>query len=53
LLIWTSSIDGQIGTGKSFTKSDLSSGDHVITLSLGNIASTNATVSISIASFEP
>ena len=31
-LVWTSSIDGQIGTGTSFTKSDLSVGTHTITL---------------------
>jgi len=53
LLIWTSSIDGQIGTGKSFTKSDLSSGDHVITLSLDNLVSNNATVNISIVAAQP
>lgn len=31
-LVWTSSIDGQIGTGESFTRSDLSVGTHIITL---------------------
>ena len=31
-LVWTSSIDGEIGTGTSFTKSDLSVGAHTITL---------------------
>lgn len=31
-LVWTSSIDGQIGTGESFTRSDLSVGTHTITL---------------------
>ncbi|MEA1876775.1 MAG: LpqB family beta-propeller domain-containing protein, partial [Bacteroidota bacterium] len=31
-LVWTSSIDGQIGTGGSFTKTDLSVGAHTITL---------------------
>lgn len=30
-LVWTSNIDGQIGTGESFTRSDLSVGDHTIT----------------------
>lgn len=31
-LVWTSSIDGALGTGTSFTRNDLSSGDHVVTL---------------------
>jgi subtilisin family serine protease len=31
-LIWTSSIDGQIGTGASFSKTNLSPGSHLITL---------------------
>ena len=31
-LVWTSSIDGALGTGTSFTRDDLSPGDHVITL---------------------
>lgn len=31
-LVWTSSIDGQIGTGESFTRNDLSVGTHTITL---------------------
>lgn len=31
-LVWTSDIDGQIGTGESLTKSDLSVGTHTITL---------------------
>ena len=31
-LVWTSSRDGQIGTGTSFTKGDLSVGTHTITL---------------------
>lgn len=31
-LVWTSSIDGEIGTGAAFTKNDLSEGVHVITL---------------------
>lgn len=31
-LVWTSSIDGNIGTGTSFARSDLSAGNHVITL---------------------
>ena len=31
-LVWTSSISGQIGTGTSFTRSDLAVGTHTITL---------------------
>jgi len=31
-LVWTSSIDGQIGTGISFTRNDLSVGIHTVTL---------------------
>lgn len=31
-LVWTSSLDGAIGTGTSFSKSDLSIGVHTITL---------------------
>ncbi|AHG88114.1 peptidase S8 and S53 subtilisin kexin sedolisin [Gemmatirosa kalamazoonensis] len=31
-LVWTSSLDGQIGTGTSFTTSALSAGTHTITL---------------------
>ena len=30
-IFWTSSLDGQIGTGASFSRSDLSEGIHVIT----------------------
>jgi len=49
-LVWSSSIDGQIGTGTSFTKSDLSVGTHTITLvvtdSKGN--SENASINITI-----
>jgi hypothetical protein len=35
-LVWTSSIDGEIGTGETFTKNDLSPGIHTITLSATN-----------------
>ena len=31
-MVWTSSLDGQIGSGRLFIKSDLSVGTHVITL---------------------
>ncbi|MFC1474602.1 carboxypeptidase regulatory-like domain-containing protein [bacterium] len=49
-LVWTSSIDDQIGTGPGFSKNDLSSGDHTITLtvtdSFGN--TDTATVDITV-----
>ncbi len=35
-LVWTSSRDGQIGTGETFVKSDLSAGVHTITLTATN-----------------
>lgn len=31
-LVWTSSLDGQIGTGESFFRADLSAGTHTVTL---------------------
>lgn len=31
-LVWTSDLDGEIGTGQSFTRDDLTAGDHDITL---------------------
>lgn len=33
-LVWTSSMDGQIGTGANFTRDDLSAGSHTITLTV-------------------
>jgi len=49
-LVWTSSIDGQIGTGTSFKKA-LSAGQHTITLtatdSKGAAVSTSITVILS------
>ncbi len=51
-LIWTSDKDGSIGTGTSFVRSDLSSGDHLITLTAtdsegaAQTASVNITVSV-------
>lgn len=47
-LVWTSSIDGQIGTGNSFTIKDLSIGNHAIRLTATDSASTADTDSISI-----
>jgi hypothetical protein len=47
-LVWTSSIDGQIGTGTSFTKSSLSTGTHTITLTATDSDGANGTDSVSI-----
>jgi hypothetical protein len=50
-LVWTSSRDGQIGTGTSFTRSNASAGDHTIRLiatESDGLADT-ATVSIAVA----
>jgi len=53
-LVWTSDIDGEIGTGESFTRSDLSTGMHTITLTAtdagGTTGSANATIEIEAAS---
>jgi subtilisin family serine protease len=52
-LVWTSSRDGQIGTGGSFTRT-LSNGNHVITASLadsgGNIRSASTSISVGSSS---
>ena len=47
-LIWTSSRDGQIGTGSSFTKNDLSVGVHTITLTAVDSQGATAVASITI-----
>jgi hypothetical protein len=54
-LVWTSSRDGQIGTGVSFTKSNLSVGAHTITLTAtdGQGQSGTAHVSITIDKNDP
>lgn len=50
VLVWVSSIDGQIGQGTSFTKNDLSVGLHTITMtatdSHGNIGNDQITMTI-------
>ncbi len=50
-LVWTSNNDGQIGTGNTFTRDDLTLGAHTITLtatnSYGTAASTSAVITIS------
>lgn len=47
-LVWTSSIDGIIGTGESFTKSNLSVGAHTITLTAIDSKGASGQDSISI-----
>ena len=47
-LVWTSSIDGKIGTGTSFTKDDLTPGSHTITLTATDSLDDTGTDSIDI-----
>ena len=47
-LVWTSSIDGEIGTGADFTIDDLSEGTHTITLTATNSLDEEGTMSITI-----
>ena len=47
-LVWTSSLDGQIGTGNAFQKSGLSVGAHTITLTATDTGSFTGTDSISL-----
>jgi extracellular elastinolytic metalloproteinase len=48
-LVWTSSLDGQIGTGASFTTSTLSTGSHTVTASVTDSGGANGSDSISIS----
>jgi len=48
-LVWTSSKDGQIGTGNTFTRDDLSPGAHTITLTATNSYGTSAAMSAVIS----
>jgi len=52
-LVWTSSRDGEIGTGSEFTRNDLSEGTHEITLSATNSLGKMGTYSITITVGEP
>jgi len=56
-LVWTSDKDGQIGTGTSFTKSNLSLNTHTITLTVtdsdGNSDSESITILITVANTPP
>ncbi len=47
-MVWTSSIDGLIGTGRLFTKSDLSVGTHLITLTGTDLDSNSTSKNITI-----
>ena len=47
-LVWTSSIDGQIGTGESFIRNDLSVGTHTITLTATDSNGATGSDSVSI-----
>jgi hypothetical protein len=50
-LVWTSSIDDEIGTGAEFTRDDLTEGTHTITLTATNSGSEKwmATVTVQIS----
>ncbi|TFB11335.1 hypothetical protein E3V55_03775 [Candidatus Marinimicrobia bacterium MT.SAG.3] len=47
-LVWTSSIDGQIGTGGSFSTTTLSDGDHTISAEVTDSGGEKASASIGI-----
>lgn len=47
-LVWYSSIDGQIGTGISFTVNTLSTGTHIITLAVFDSSGASGSASVSI-----
>ncbi|WP_462160009.1 S8 family serine peptidase [Pseudoalteromonas sp. GB56] len=51
-VVWTSNVDGVIGNGASFTKSDLSAGDHVVSATVTDSAgqTTNQSIEFSVAS---
>jgi PKD repeat protein len=47
-LAWTSSLDGQIGTGETFARSDLSAGSHLIRLVATDTDGASDTAAVSI-----
>jgi len=47
-LVWSSSIDGEIGTGTEFSRNDLSEGTHTITLTAINSGGKEWTATITI-----
>lgn len=48
LLVWSSGRDGELGTGNSFTKSDLSEGAHTITLTAEGTSNRQGSASVLI-----
>ena len=54
-IVWTSNLDGQIGTGASFTRDDLAEGTHTITLTAtdGEGASGSHSASITVSELGP
>ncbi|MFY8274853.1 S8 family serine peptidase [Pseudoalteromonas sp. SSDWG2] len=50
-IVWTSNIDGVIGNGATFSKSDLSVGDHIVSASVTDAAgqTTEQTIELSVA----
>jgi len=52
-LVWTSSLDGQIGTGNSFTRNDLSPGEHTIILTATDSLGDEGTDDVSIKITNP
>ena len=53
-LVWTSNIDGEIGTGEQFTRGDLSEGTHAIDLAVlvkcenGTVSTRHAKITITV-----
>lgn len=47
-LVWTSDLDGQIGTGAGFTRSNLAIGDHSITLTATDSDGATGTASVDL-----
>ena len=52
-LVWTSSLDGQIGTGTSFSTSSLQAGEHLITLTVTDSQGRTGTATRTITVTEP
>jgi len=47
-LVWTSSIDGQVGTGQSVSTSTLATGTHTITLTVTDSSAVSGTTSVTV-----
>jgi Carboxypeptidase regulatory-like domain len=48
-LVWESNIDGQIGTGATFSRNDLSVGNHTITLRVTDSQGATATATVQLS----